>query len=137
MPVLSALVFLAASATAAPAAKPAPACLPYEPESVQLTGRLARDQAMMVKPGAVPSPHEYLVLQLSTPVCTSARKNDEWNLSRRGVKRVQVEAAADAAGGFGTLVGKTVRCSGTLFFAKSNAHHTAVVMSASSCQVVN
>ena len=109
MAALPGLMLLAAAATSHPSAN----CYPYEPEVVSLTGTLARDQGATTTEAAGRGPHEYFELKLNTPICTVARKDDEWNLARRAVRKVQLERAADAAltdDKLSGALGKPVQC---------------------------
>ena len=124
------LVLVAALARALPPSA-APGCLPYGPETVSITGTLARHM-FYGAPGFGEDPqHDHketgFYLELATPICTLAGR-DDYDRPLTGVALVQL--VLDQAGytRLRPLLGRRVTLSGTLFAAITGHHHAPVLL---------
>ena len=108
-------------------------CLPYEPDSVQLSGRLIRrtdpgpPNYESIADGDTAETYFYLVL--ATPICTRAGSDSSSNAALDGVTLIQLNL--DPAG-FAVLrssLGRTITLRGTLYQGFSGHHHAPLVMS--------
>lgn len=108
-------------------------CLPYEPVPVELRGVLSR-QTFPGPPNyesveAGDRPETYWILTLDRPVCVEGTAGDDTNVPEKGVRRVQLVLTEGQYSACGSLIGKKVTVSGTLFHAITGHHHTSVLMS--------
>ena len=106
-------------------------CLPYEPETVVLTGTVHRAQ-FYGPPGYGETPkidakEGYYLLQLDQPICVLAGndENDEEGPFIRSLQIIFNHIPYDHS-----LPGKKVRIRGTLSHANTGHHHTKVMISA-------
>jgi hypothetical protein len=107
-------------------------CLHFEPDTVQLTGRLER--RMYYGPpnfGEDPA-HDAkevgLYLALAAPVCAAGGGDPELDTPQRSVRRVQLVLDSAGYAQMRPLVGQRVRLRGTLFAAHTGHHHTPILL---------
>jgi hypothetical protein len=127
---LAAIGILVAHSGAAQA-KAAP-CLPYAPDTVRISGTLARHMYYGA-PGYGENPKTDqkeigFYLDLRSSVCTIAG-GDDIDVAKRNIKRIQL--VLDGQADFDRLrpfLGRRVTLRGTLFGASSGHHHTPVLL---------
>jgi len=94
----------------------------FEPELVQLTGKLGR-KAFLVNPGSGRESRElHYVLSLDEPVTVASERGDT------RVEAEELQVAASSEEGFETLLGRRVRLTGTLFPGHTRHHFTGVMI---------
>ncbi len=108
-----------------------PACLQYEPDTVQLSGTLARHMYYGA-PGFGEDPaHDQrevgFYLDLPRPVCMVAGANDV-DVPKSGIRRVQLILDEQGYARLRPFVGKRVALRGTLLGAFTGHHHTPVLL---------
>jgi hypothetical protein len=127
------LALLIAPVCSSVRATPPADCLPYEPRSVQLTGRIA----WRVFPGPPnyesirngDTPEEAWILHLAKPICVRADKKDEDNVAEDNVTDLQLVLRGNQFRQLRGLLRKgPVTLTGTLFHSFTGHHHTAVLM---------
>jgi hypothetical protein len=107
-----------------------PLCLPYEPETVVLTGTVQRALAYG-PPGYGETPDRdakeiFYSLQLATPICVLG--GDDFDQpAEPSIRRLQI--AFIKMPFERSLPGHRVRVNGTLFHATTGHHHTKVLIS--------
>ena len=128
-------MLIAATAVAAP-----PPCMPLEPASVTLHGRMVS----LVLPGAPnyerilggDEPEKYFYLQLDAPICTIGANDGSTNSeSLQGVRMVQL--FSQDAGYFARLrpyLGQHVFCTGMLWNTQTGHHHGDIMMTVDRCE---
>ncbi len=119
---------------ASPAQERGAPCLPYEPDTVAISGSLARKtfpgrpNYESIKDGDEPETGYYL--ELRAPVCTigSPDSTEDNNASLQGIRLVQL--VLDSAG-YDRLrphLGRRVALRGTLFAAITGHHHAPLLL---------
>jgi hypothetical protein len=112
------------------AAAPADAaCLRYEPDTVRITGSLAR-HVFYGQPGfGEDAKHDAnevgLYLELAAPVCTLATADNE---SKSGVRQVQLVLDSAGYSRLRPAIGKTITLRGTVFAAITGHHHSPILL---------
>ncbi len=106
-------------------------CLRYGPDTVSITGKLAR-HTFYGAPGFGEDPkHDEketgFYLDLPTPVCTLAGR-DEVDRPLDDVRRVQLVLDAEGYARLRPFLGKRVTLRGTLFGAITGHHHAAILL---------
>jgi hypothetical protein len=104
-------------------------CLRYGPDSVRITGTLARHQ-FYGPPGFGESPKRDakevgFYLDLASPLCTNGSVDNE---RKTGVRRVQLILDAEGYDRLRPALGKTITLRGMLFAAMSGHHHAPVLL---------
>ena len=107
-------------------------CLRYEPDTVQLTGRLERHMYYGAPNfGEDPAHDEKEVgfyLGLAAPVCAAGGRDPELNDPRRGVRRVQLVLDSAGYARLRPYLGKRLTLRGTLFASQTGHHHTPILL---------
>ena len=113
------------------ATEPAP-CLPFEPETITVTGRLTRE--------TYPGPPNYesvdsgdtaedgFYLTPAVPLCFGAVPTDELNASDSGVGHLQLVLDSLGYERFRPHLGRTVAARGTALSAHTGHHHAPVLI---------
>ena len=107
-------------------------CLRYEPQAVELTGRLVRrthpgpPNYESVRQGDAPVTYWYL--ELDRPICVELAPEGDDTPAESGVRTVQI--ITDAYAKHRRLVGRRVKIAGTLMHAETGHHFTAVLIEA-------
>lgn len=108
-------------------------CVAYEPDSVQLTGRIVRK----VFPGPPnyesvaegDKPEEAWILHLARPICVRAAKKDQDNVAVGNVSDLHLLLRGNQFRQLRGLMRKgPVTLTGTLFHSLTGHHHTTVLM---------
>jgi len=107
-----------------------PLCLPYEPETVELTGTVQRTLGYG-PPGFGETPDRdtkeiFYSLQLTAPICVSGG-DDPDQPAEASIRNLQIAFTRVAFDK--TLPGHRVRITGTLFHSTTGHHHTNVLIS--------
>jgi len=107
-------------------------CFRYEPDTVRITGTLARHMYYGAPGfGEDPKTDEKEVgfyLDLSTPICTAAGADDV-DVAKTDVRRIQLVLDQPDYDRLRPFLGKNVTLRGTLFGAITGHHHTPVLLS--------
>jgi Domain of unknown function (DUF4431) len=106
-------------------------CLHYRPETVSITGKLAR-HTFYGAPGFGEDPaHDEketgFYLDLAAQVCTDAGR-DEYDPPLKSVRRVQLVLDAAGYARLRPFLGKRVTLRGTLFAAITGHHHAPILL---------
>jgi hypothetical protein len=109
-----------------------PTCLRYEPDTVRVTGTLAR-HIYYGAPGFGEDPkHDQkevgFYLDLAAPICM-APGSDDVDVAKSGIRRIQLVLDEDGYARLRPLLGKRLTLRGTLFGAITGHHHTPVLLS--------
>jgi hypothetical protein len=107
-------------------------CLRYEPDTVRITGKLARHM-FYGAPGFGEDPkHDArepgYYLELAKPICTVAGDVESGDAARMDVRRVQLVLDQRGYERLRPLLGATVTLRGTLFGAITGHHHAPVLL---------
>lgn len=126
-----ALVLLAAITLVQSSSAVSAECLRYEPDTVSITGTLAR-HTFYGAPGFGEDPqHDEketgFYLELATPICTLAGQ-DFTNRPLTGVALVQLVLDQDGYARLRPWLGRRVTLSGTVFAAITGHHHAPVLL---------
>lgn len=129
------ILVLFAAATVRSAGGQAPTsgpCLRYEPDTVQLTGRLERHMYYGAPNyGEDPAHDEQEVgfyLGLAGSVCAAGGRDPALNNPRRGVRRVQLVLDSAGYAQLRPYLGQRVTLRGTLFASHTGHHHTPILL---------
>ena len=132
--VMNAFAFLLLAFTARPllAQGTHPGCLRYEPDTVGVTGTLARHMYYGA-PGYGEDPkHDEkevgFYLDLARPICM-ASGGDDVNVAKTGIARIQLVLDEKGYARLRPFLGKRITLRGTLFGAITGHHHTPVLLS--------
>ena len=111
-----------------------PTCLSYEPDTVRVSGTLARHMYYGA-PGYGEDPkHDAkelgFYLDLSAPICMSAG-GDDVNAAKSGIRRIQLVLDEQGYAQLRPFLGKRITLRGTLFGAITGHHHTPVLLTVS------
>lgn len=106
-------------------------CFPYEPDTVRVSGTLAR-HTYYGAPGFGEDPkHDAkevgFYLDLPTPICTTAG-GDDFDIARTGIRRVQLILHEGGYARLRPLLGKRVTLRGTLIGSITRHHHAPVLL---------
>jgi hypothetical protein len=131
MIVFFALVLVAAFTSQAPRPAAGHECLPYGPDTVSVTGTLAR-RIFYGAPGFGEDPkHDEkesgFYLELPVPVCTLAG-SDEVDRPLDGVRLVQLVLDSAGYARLRPFLGRRVTLRGTLFGAITAHHHAPILL---------
>jgi hypothetical protein len=110
----------------------AAACLRYGPDTVAITGRLAR-HVFYGAPGfgedpAHDEPEPAFYLELARPVCTVAGEPESGDEARRGVRRVQLLLDSKGYASLRPFLGRRLTLRGTLGGAITGHHHAPLLL---------
>lgn len=124
--------FLAVAASVASAQTTRTGCLPYEPDTVRVSGVLAR-HTYYGAPGFGEDPKRDdqevgFYLDLTTPLCTRAG-SDDVDIAKSGIRRIQLVLDQAGYDRLRPFLGKNVSLRGTLFGAITGHHHTPILLS--------
>jgi hypothetical protein len=138
---ITAITPLIALQSAARQPKSQSACLPYEPAVVTLRGTLVRKtypgppNYRSVSKGD--RPERSLLLDVPQPLCVKQDPVEpDLNPARTGIREVQLVLQRDQYKRSIALVGKKVAATGTLFGRHTGHHHTPVLLTVRSVQVL-
>ena len=111
-----------------------PTCLSYEPDTVRVTGTLARHMYYGA-PGYGEDPrHDAkevgFYLDLSVPICMRSG-GDDVNAAKSGIRRIQLVLDEQGYARLRPLLGKRITLRGTLFGAITGHHHTPILLTVS------
>jgi len=106
----------------------------YEPDTVRITGTLARHMYYGA-PGFGEDPkHDEkeigFYLDLSSPICTDAGR-DDGDVATKGVRRIQLVLDPEGYARLKPFLTRRVTLRGTLFGAMTGHHHTPILLSVS------
>lgn len=119
-------------------------CYPYEPKVVTLEGILVGEtfpgspNYESIKKGN--KKESYFLLTFPEPICTVATEDDVMSDSEDSVTKMQLMISSNSRAIYNKLqseLGKTVKCTGTLYYHHTGHHHTPVLMTVKDCESVS
>jgi hypothetical protein len=102
-------------------------CLNYEPETVSLTGTIARRTFINVSE----QKEVVWILKIVKPICLKGDEGSDFNVKRSRVSDIQLVLDPEMFGKYRGLLGKKVSATGTLFGEHTAHHFTPVLLDVS------